>query len=93
MNKERPSRLQQYNPPVWAKDILHPPPTYVQVTNKFFLSLSLNGWLFHQLAIRNTPIHAWRLPGIPEGFKVFLKRDDMTGSVLGGNKVVVAIIM
>ena len=40
-----------------------------------------------QLATRQTPIHPWRLPGLPQGFQVSVKRDDMTGSVLGGNKV------
>ena len=40
-----------------------------------------------QLAIRPTPIHHWDLPGVPKEFQVFIKRDDMTGSTLGGNKV------
>ena len=40
-----------------------------------------------QLAQKNTPIHQWSLPNIPNGFEVSIKRDDMTGSVLGGNKV------
>ncbi|XP_025079618.1 LOW QUALITY PROTEIN: bifunctional D-cysteine desulfhydrase/1-aminocyclopropane-1-carboxylate deaminase, mitochondrial-like [Pomacea canaliculata] len=40
-----------------------------------------------QLAHPNTPIHRWALPGLPEGFSVFIKRDDMTGSTLSGNKV------
>ncbi|XP_065056440.1 uncharacterized protein LOC135684731 isoform X2 [Rhopilema esculentum] len=37
--------------------------------------------------MKDTPIHQWLLPYIPEGFKVSIKRDDMTGSVLGGNKI------
>ncbi|XP_071489514.1 uncharacterized protein [Diadema antillarum] len=40
-----------------------------------------------QFANRNTPIQRWHLPGIPEDFQVLLKRDDMTGSVLSGNKI------
>ena len=40
-----------------------------------------------QLAMRPTPIHKWELPGVPSGFEVFVKRDDMTGSTLSGNKV------
>ncbi|WAQ99716.1 DCYD1-like protein [Mya arenaria] len=40
-----------------------------------------------QLANIPTPIHEWRLPGIPENFHVSIKRDDMTGSTLSGNKV------
>lgn len=40
-----------------------------------------------QLAMPNTPIHAWTVPGVPDGFSVSIKRDDMTGSTLSGNKV------
>lgn len=43
--------------------------------------------LYVQLAQRATPIHDWLLPNVPEGFKVSTKRDDMTGSILAGNKV------
>ncbi|KAF6020478.1 hypothetical protein EB796_021205 [Bugula neritina] len=34
-----------------------------------------------------TPITEWKLPDAPEDFKVLLKRDDYTGSILSGNKV------
>ncbi|XP_011666977.2 bifunctional D-cysteine desulfhydrase/1-aminocyclopropane-1-carboxylate deaminase, mitochondrial [Strongylocentrotus purpuratus] len=40
-----------------------------------------------KLGTLNTPIQRWRLPDIPDDFEVFVKRDDMTGSVLTGNKV------
>ncbi|KAJ8310753.1 hypothetical protein KUTeg_012618 [Tegillarca granosa] len=40
-----------------------------------------------KLANPETPIHKWTLPGIPEGFSISIKRDDMTGSTLSGNKV------
>ena len=40
-----------------------------------------------QLAVHLTPIHRWSLPGVPKDFQVFVKRDDMTGSTLSGNKV------
>lgn len=40
-----------------------------------------------QLANPDTPIHRWCLPGIPSKFEVSIKRDDMTGSTLSGNKV------
>ncbi|KAL5005385.1 hypothetical protein ScPMuIL_018841 [Solemya velum] len=39
------------------------------------------------LACSNTPIHEWNLPGIPSDFSVSIKRDDLTGSTLSGNKV------
>ncbi|XP_050416815.2 uncharacterized protein LOC126830470 [Patella vulgata] len=40
-----------------------------------------------KLTHENTPIHTWNLPGVPDEFKIFIKRDDMTGSTLSGNKV------
>ena len=39
-----------------------------------------------QLGHLNTPITEWRVPGLPQDFTVSIKRDDMTGSVLSGNK-------
>ncbi|XP_072038149.1 uncharacterized protein, partial [Amphiura filiformis] len=40
-----------------------------------------------ELAQCNTPIQRWNLPGVPDDFEIFIKRDDLTGSVLSGNKV------
>ena len=40
-----------------------------------------------QLCIRPTPVHRWDIPGAPKDFQLFIKRDDMTGSTLSGNKV------
>lgn len=34
-----------------------------------------------------TPIHKWNLPGLPDGTEVYIKRDDLTGMQLSGNKV------
>lgn len=42
---------------------------------------------FVQLAQRNTPIHPWDLSQLPKGFSLFIKRDDLTGNTLSGNKV------
>jgi len=42
---------------------------------------------FVQLAQRNTPIHPWHLPNLPNEFSLSIKRDDLTGSTLSGNKV------
>ncbi|XP_072049278.1 uncharacterized protein [Amphiura filiformis] len=39
-----------------------------------------------QLANANTPIQRWYLPGIPDGVEVYIKRDDMLGCELTGNK-------
>ncbi|KAL9964244.1 hypothetical protein ACROYT_G027857 [Oculina patagonica] len=41
---------------------------------------------FVKLAQRNTPIHPWNIPNLPKEFSLFIKRDDMTGSTLSGNK-------
>ena len=37
--------------------------------------------------MNNTPIHEWSIPEVPEGFQVSVKREDLTGSTLSGNKV------
>ena len=39
------------------------------------------------LAHTPTPLHAWRPPGAPANVTLLLKRDDMTGAELSGNKV------
>ncbi|KAL8580934.1 hypothetical protein ACOMHN_039634 [Nucella lapillus] len=40
-----------------------------------------------RLAMTNTPIHPWKVPGAPADFSVSVKRDDLTGCALSGNKV------
>ncbi|XP_077987823.1 uncharacterized protein LOC144442367 [Glandiceps talaboti] len=40
-----------------------------------------------KLTMYNTPIHPWNVPGVPSDFQLCIKRDDMTGSSLSGNKV------
>ncbi|XP_039256003.2 uncharacterized protein LOC120332755 [Styela clava] len=39
------------------------------------------------LAMTPTPIHEWKIEDIPEAFQLFVKRDDLTGCLLSGNKV------
>lgn len=39
------------------------------------------------LAMAPTPIHNWQLPDVPENFKLCVKREDLTGCALSGNKV------
>lgn len=34
-----------------------------------------------------TPIHKWNLPNLPEATEVWIKRDDLSGMQLSGNKV------
>ena len=40
-----------------------------------------------QLCMNNTPIHKWCVPGVPKEFTLSVKREDLTGSTLSGNKV------
>lgn len=39
------------------------------------------------LGMLPTPIHEWRVPGLPEGVRMLIKRDDLSGMQLSGNKV------
>ena len=41
----------------------------------------------YNLARTPTPVHRWHLPGTPDGCEVYIKRDDLTGMQLSGNKV------
>jgi len=40
-----------------------------------------------KLAMVPTPITSWNIPLLPKEMKLFVKRDDMTGNTLSGNKV------
>lgn len=40
-----------------------------------------------KLAMLPTPIHEWNIPFASAGLKLFVKRDDMTGNTMSGNKV------
>ena len=40
-----------------------------------------------RLAQLPTPIHPWPVPGLPPGVELHIKRDDLTGMELSGNKV------
>ncbi|GIL44459.1 hypothetical protein Vafri_1914 [Volvox africanus] len=40
-----------------------------------------------RLGMLPTPIHEWRLPGLPVGVRVLIKRDDLSGMQMSGNKV------
>ena len=41
----------------------------------------------YRLALLPTPIHRWHVPGVPPGCELHIKRDDLTGMQLSGNKV------
>ena len=34
-----------------------------------------------------TPVHKWSPPGVPEGVEMYIKRDDLSGMQMSGNKV------
>lgn len=40
-----------------------------------------------QLALHNTPIHDWKLQRVAAEYCIAIKRDDMTGITMSGNKV------
>ena len=40
----------------------------------------------YALGLYPTPIHRWNPPGIPEDVEFWIKRDDLTGMQLSGNK-------
>jgi hypothetical protein len=44
----------------------------------------------YSLACLPTPIHRWALPGLPDDVELYIKRDDLTGMQLSGNKVTTA---
>ena len=46
-----------------------------------------------QLCMSPTPIHKWTPPNIPDGFEVSIKREDLTGSTLSGNKVIDKVLL
>ncbi|XP_026407976.1 bifunctional D-cysteine desulfhydrase/1-aminocyclopropane-1-carboxylate deaminase, mitochondrial-like [Papaver somniferum] len=41
----------------------------------------------YSLAHTPTPIHRWNLPNLPKDVEVWIKRDDLSGMQLSGNKV------
>mmetsp|Transcript_11515 Transcript_11515/g.19655 ORF Transcript_11515/g.19655 Transcript_11515/m.19655 type:complete len:367 (+) Transcript_11515:775-1875(+) len=41
----------------------------------------------YSLAQLPTPIHRWNVAGLPEGCELWIKRDDLSGMQLSGNKV------
>nr|CAD1827227.1 unnamed protein product [Ananas comosus var. bracteatus] len=71
---------QPYHPPSWASH-LRPIPSHSLSLDTYLLTLSL---VARQLP---TPIHKWNLPNLPEGTEVWIKRDDLSGMQLSGNKV------
>lgn len=38
--------------------------------------------------MKNNQINLWNLPGVPDSFKVFMRREDTDGAVISGNKVI-----
>lgn len=64
----------------YGKKVPYTPPTWAQ-------GLAVIPKSRVKLSMTPTPIHPWRLAGVPEGFEVSVKREDLAGSTLTGNKV------
>lgn len=64
-------QLQQYTPPAWASGLK------LQPSHRY------------RLGLLPTPLHRWQLPPslLPEGVELWVKRDDLSGMQLSGNKV------
>ena len=41
----------------------------------------------YALGIFPTPVHRWHPPGLPDDVEMYIKRDDLSGMQLSGNKV------
>jgi hypothetical protein len=41
----------------------------------------------YSLALLPTPVHRWRVAGVPQDLDLWVKRDDLSGMQLSGNKV------
>lgn len=41
----------------------------------------------YRLGMLPTPIHRWAVPGVPPSVKLWIKRDDLSGMQMSGNKV------
>ncbi|KAH7446110.1 hypothetical protein KP509_01G039500 [Ceratopteris richardii] len=70
---------QKHRPPMFEEASYSPPPwaSHLHPLPSRFISLG-------QFP---TPIHKWNLPNLPNGTEVWIKRDDLTGMQLSGNKV------
>lgn len=40
-----------------------------------------------KLGLLPTPVHRWHVEGIPDNVELWIKRDDLSGMQLSGNKV------
>jgi 1-aminocyclopropane-1-carboxylate deaminase/D-cysteine desulfhydrase-like pyridoxal-dependent ACC family enzyme len=40
----------------------------------------------YSLGMLPTPVHRWHVPGVPDDVELYIKRDDLTGMQLSGNK-------
>lgn len=73
------SSLQQHRPPMF-EEATYSPPSWASHLHPLPTR-------FASLGQFPTPIHRWNLPNLPAGAEVWIKRDDLTGMQLSGNKV------
>lgn len=46
----------------------------------------------YALGIFPTPLHRWHPPGLPDNVEMYIKRDDLSGMQLSGNKVRLQVV-
>ncbi|MCO5579918.1 hypothetical protein L7F22_033785 [Adiantum nelumboides] len=73
------SSAQQHRPPMF-EEASYSPPSWASHLHPLPTQ-------FVSLGQFPTPIHRWNLPNLPAGAEVWIKRDDLTGMQLSGNKV------
>ena len=91
-------QLEDYTLPRWANALCAHVRFYNKVTTKYNVRkstccVSAPDRLIqapkqrYALGIFPTPLHRWHPPGVPEGVEIYIKRDDLSGMQLSGNKV------
>ncbi|KNC81266.1 hypothetical protein SARC_06397 [Sphaeroforma arctica JP610] len=79
----RPTRRYTSHMPATKNMIEYTPPSWTDSVDKGCIPTHRI-----RLSMQHTPVEDWsQLPGVPKGVHVGIKRDDLTGSALGGNKV------
>ncbi len=84
--------IYSYRPPDWAARLNKCPQHRLKVQARVQVQLPFTVATLLQIAQIPTPIHKWSLPGVSEGFDVYIKRDDLTGAALSGNKVLCSML-
>lgn len=100
MKFARIGQLAAFTAPKWASSLPRPPTSTLKVCHELMQAAPLKIrilsrvfiFFFFQAAVLPTPLHEWRLGELkhlapPSQFALGIKRDDLTGAELSGNKV------